>query len=116
MNFISVAASDPIDLAWMQGAVLLFVFSFNSLSLSLSLSHPNLKKKKIEACADEGIGNVPLAIADLEFSMRLAHSLAVDFCTLCCWGTIFEASQARTVPSAHKLLVALRSSGHKLLS
>jgi hypothetical protein len=67
-----------------------------TLSLSLSLSHPNLKKKKIEACADEGIGNVPLAIADLEFSMRLAHSLAVDFCTLCCWGTIFEASQART--------------------
>lgn len=92
MYLISVAASVPIDLAWMLGAVLLFVSSFNP---SLSLSLPNLKKK-IEARSDEGIGNVPLAIADLEFSMRLAHSLAVDFCTSYCWGTIFEASLART--------------------
>jgi hypothetical protein len=59
-------------------------------------SLPNLIKiNKIEALSDKGIENIRLAIADLEFSMRLVHSLAVDFCTSYCSGTIFEASLAR---------------------
>lgn len=78
------------------GSCVPFVSSFYPLFKFNEKNVENFGKRITLQLMDGGTEYVQFAIADLEFSMRLVHSLAVDFCTWNCWGAIFETSPART--------------------